>query len=759
MENREQRYRPPTGTTRAMILVLTLTLIGLPLILGLIQAPSARGDLYTEMFGNITNVNKPVPSVHIEQDEIPIGGATTFIYNLEKNHRYHVYLTGDWADPENPETDYDIYVYRIDGSKVIFTSSHTESSGLPEQVGNDAQGQYFTATHSGLYYFTVRNDAIESAGAKPGTLMILENLDDNRWYSRAMEGKINEVPQTKTTWSYEFVSSAPRIKIYVDVPSSLDMYEARLYVMGNPQAGKGVDVKGVPIAWEPGLNAEVSGEYGGFNLEQKGYRRLDAMASCETTGQDMVIDFDTPVSGETLYNLALIAEYGVGTINFIVQTDFDPPSIVMVNPPTEIHERVFLRLKAEITDESGIEDISFAYREEGSYWKTSSITDEGDSIYSALVPPTDPRTTVEYKFEATDMYGQTWVYNSSYEFMPQTDFDTPVLTPVDPPSVVEEKKNNWIMVNIQDESHIDDVSCTYTYDGGETRQNAIVFFMGEGNYSAKIPPVQPGQLLEYTFEVVESNSYTSELSGSYHTIGKGDIDLQITGDTVPGGSEIQVLGTLYPSGRSMNIVFTHSEDQQVYNVTSNEYGSFEHFFRPDSSGEWQVHAEYPGEEYYLSYTTEPINFTVTQLETMITCQVDVEKVELGDSLTITGQFSQLTEGLSVKVFLSTGDAKYSKITTTKPDGSFTAEYTPEAKGEWTIEAKAYSDGLVFDGAESEPVTLQVVNPSLTTMLLRLPGIIYSSGAWLLDPPYLYGVVGLVGVAGGGAYILYRRREE
>jgi len=52
-----------------------------------------------------------------------------------------------------------------------------------------------------------------------------------------------------------------------------------------------------------------------------------------------------------------------------------------------------------------------------------------------------------------------------------------------------------------------------------------------------------------------------------------------------------------------------------------------------------------------------------------------------------------------------------------------------------------------------------VNPTLTTTLLRLPERIYTETGWLLQPPYLYGIVGLVGIAGGGVYIYWRRQEE
>ena len=757
MGNIEQYTSQHAEAAKLRILLILSMILVIPFFIE--YTPVVKADFYSDLFGNVTTITKPVSAVPIAEEEIPVGGAKTFIYTLTAGHRYHVYLTGEWANPQNPLTDYDIYVYWIDGSKVIFTSSHTESCGLPEQVGNDAYGRYFTPAHSGLYYFKVSNDALESSAAEPGTLMVVENIDLNKWKPLYMEGKVNNAPRSKTTWSYEFVTSAPRIKVYIDVPTSLDMYEARLYIMGNPDASKGEAVKGVPIAWEPGLNTQVSGEYGGFNLEQKGYRRLDAMASCETNGQDMVIDFETPVSGETLYHLALIAEYGVGEIDFVVQTDFDAPEVKVIDPQTAYHDRIWPKISAQITDESIIKEVSFLYCVDGETWTSRSVTYEGYSVYSATVPPVNPKSTVEYKFTAIDLFDQINILNMSYEYQPQTDFTSPILTMIDPPTWVEEKKNTWLRVNVQDESSLDDVAFTYTDDGGITTFESVVYSHGEGDYSAKIPPIQPGVFIEYAFTVIDDNSLESEISGNYTTIGMGDVNINLGVTSISGGDVITVLGTLYPVNRSVQIIYTKGEETQAYNITSNSEGHLTHTFSPTSSGDWQVQAEYLGEEYYLYSISDLENFTVIPLDTTINCLVDTEKVELGNSLTISGLFSYPEAGLSIKIYLINGEQKYSVLTSTLPDGSFSTTYEPEEKGEWYTYVKAYTDGIIYNGAESSQTFFNVVNPSLTTTLFRLPGRIYNEAGWLLQPPYLYGIVGLVGIAGGGVFIYRRRQEE
>jgi len=529
--------------------------------------------------------------------------------------------------------------------------------------------------------------------------------------------------------------------------------------MGNPDASKGEDIKDIPIAWEPGLNAQVSGVYGGYNLEQKGYRRLDAMASCETNGQDMIIDFETPLSGETLYHLAFIAEYGEGEINFIVQTDFDPPEIEIKNSQTAYHERIWPKISAKITDESTIEEVVFSYSVDGETWTSRSVTYEGDSVYSVTVPPVNPKSTVEYKFSAIDLFDQTNILNKSYEYQPQTDFTPPLLTMIDSPTLVEENKNTWLIVNIQDESGLEDVSFIYTEDGGITLSESIVYSHGNGNYSTMIPPVNPGIIVEYTFTAIDDNNLESEISGNYTTIGMGNVNINLEKTSIFGGDIISLSGILYPVNRSIQVIYTLGEDIRAYNVTSNGEGHFTHTYSPPLCGNWQVQAEYLGEEYYLYSISEQENFTVKPVQTTINCQVNTEKLELGNTLTISGMFAYPKAGLSIIIYLTNGEKKYSLIASTQQDGSFSTTYVPDEKGKWQAQTKAFTDGLIYSEAESSEAYFNVVNPTLTTTLLRLPERICTETGWLLQPPYLYGIVGLVGVAGGGVYIYWRRQEE
>jgi len=270
-------------------------------------------------------VGKPVYAIKIRESEIPIGTNGSYRVSLQKNHVYHAYCYGKWIDySSDPETDYDIYVYDPLDRLV---SCHTEAAGLPEHLGTTVDQPFFIPEETGEYRFVIKNDARESNASKEATLMVIENIECDQWYERDMQGKDgNDKPVQKTTWAFEFYTTSKRIEVYLQVPDTLDMYEARLYPAANPSKGIGVLLNGAPLAWEPGLYGEVYHGYGGYNLDSMGFKHPDAAASCEYPGQDMLINYTHSDDGSTLYHLVLIAEEGSGEVNFKIRTDFSAGS-------------------------------------------------------------------------------------------------------------------------------------------------------------------------------------------------------------------------------------------------------------------------------------------------------------------------------------------------------------------------------------------------------------------------------------------------
>ena len=191
------------------------------------------------------------------------------------------------------------------------------------------------------------------------------------------------------------------------------MYEARLYLMSNPEAGMGEMLNEVPLAWEQGLYDEISGIYGGYNLESEEFRGL-AYASCEFYGQDMLINCSSSVNGESLYHLVFIGEKGAGNIKFLVKTEFGNVGLKPINPPSRVHpdNETTLTFVSNTTD---LRNATFYYSVNDLENTTALNMQLIDNRTCVTVVPGQPAgTTVRYSVEAPDVLENILVYKGNY---------------------------------------------------------------------------------------------------------------------------------------------------------------------------------------------------------------------------------------------------------------------------------------------------------------------------------------------------------
>jgi hypothetical protein len=324
---------------------------------------------------------------------VPIGQNYTVVSPLQADHSYHVYCYGAWVHTGNaPKTDYDIYVYNPQGE---LESMHTEAAGLPEHLGTTVDEPFFVPATSGNYTFVIVNDARESNGAEQATFMIIENVEPDRWYTHAVSGKIADTPVFNTSWAFEFVTDSKHIELWVRVPDTLDMYEARLYLMSN---AKSFTVNNVSLPWEHGLYGNKS-DVGGYNLESEEYRGV-AYASCEFNGQDMFLNCTQPFAGKNAYHLVLMGEVGEGTLEFLVKTTFGGVLSPLTFPKkvTPADETVI----AYATNTTQLENATLRYTIDG--WKNETKAEMAVSnmTCNATIPRQEAGSFVEYAVEATD---------------------------------------------------------------------------------------------------------------------------------------------------------------------------------------------------------------------------------------------------------------------------------------------------------------------------------------------------------------------
>ncbi|MCX8153648.1 MAG: hypothetical protein N3E52_04360, partial [Candidatus Bathyarchaeota archaeon] len=312
----------PNSTRKMLAIILLTALISFTQLLDATAQTAVEHQRFVHTYfnspgrGNWTYIEKPIFPIYINSSQIPIGQNWTIVCPLEAGRSYHVYCYGAWIHTgSKPKTDYDIYVYNPQGT---LESLHTEAAGLPEHLGTTVDDPFFVPSTSGNYTFVLVNDARESRGTDQATFMVIENIQCDRWYTHHVTGKIANLPTLRTSWAYEFITDSERIEVWVRVPDTLDMYEARLYLMSN---AKSLSVNNISLPWEPGLYGNVS-DVGGYNLNSEGYRGV-AYASCEYNGQDMYLNYTSQSAGQKLYHLVLIGEVGEGEIEFLVKTKFD----------------------------------------------------------------------------------------------------------------------------------------------------------------------------------------------------------------------------------------------------------------------------------------------------------------------------------------------------------------------------------------------------------------------------------------------------
>jgi hypothetical protein len=361
-------------------------------------------------YGNWTFARKPVTPMRINSSQIQVGANWTYVYTLVANRTYHVYCYGEWINGgAAPKTDYDIYVYNPQGE---LEGYHTEAAGLPEHLGTTTEEPFFTPMYSGNYTFVIRNDPRESQSADAATLMIIEHVDTNVWYNRFIEGKQGNTSMEDTCWAYEFTASSERVEIQVQVPDTLDMYEARLYLMANPASKKGELLNGVPLAWEPGLYGQVDKDFGGYNLDSKGLRG-EAYASCEYFGQDMLINYTASHSEDSLYHLVLIGEAGAGNVSFRVKTNFGDSELQLTAPLGRVYPSYETAVTA-VSNNSRIQRALLHYSVDN--WNTSTVLEMAvnNRTCNGTIQGQMAGATVSYRVEAYDILDNMMALNGSF---------------------------------------------------------------------------------------------------------------------------------------------------------------------------------------------------------------------------------------------------------------------------------------------------------------------------------------------------------
>jgi hypothetical protein len=491
---------PPNNTPKNLSIGIIIILIISPffmataLSLQLTTTSEYVTHVHSSPGKNCTFLEKPMYPVMINSSQILIGGNWTIICQLQANHDYQVYIYGTWVNiSSSAKTDYDIYVYNPQGN---LESSHTEAAGLPEHLGTTTNDKFFTPAQSGNYSFVIKNDPRESEGTQQATFMIMENLETDKWYTSFVEGKdANSSSSFHTNWAYEFVTNQSKVELYINVPKTLDMYEARLYLMNN---AKSLNINGVPLPFEQGLYGNVSGSVGGYNFESEGYRGV-AYASCEYPGEPMFLTYTLPTNATSLYHLVLIGEEGSGNVEFILKTRFENASLTPIDSPKKVYTNNPAKI-AFMTDKDNLEQAQLSYTTDR--WNHTASIDMiiSNQTCNATIPGQKAGSLVQYRITGFDVLKNNITATGNYTVKDQATLN---ITAVKDEIQLGDNIN---ITGILTPSYNDSKVQIKIYNANTT-QNANCTVLSDGTFTANLKPASSGKWAVIASSAETNSSY------------------------------------------------------------------------------------------------------------------------------------------------------------------------------------------------------------------------------------------------------------
>ena len=133
-----------------------------------------------------------------------------------------------------------------------------------------------------------------------------------------------------------------------------------------------------------------------------------------------------------------------------------------------------------------------------------------------------------------------------------------------------------------------------------------------------------------------------------------------------------------------------------FDITTEDNGGFTHMFHPNQVGEWQVSAEFIGDNVNWPSTSNVSFFTMRRKPTTLNLNVTRDWIGLGDYVNVTGNFSEQRVGYEVFISARQGLNQTSIFALTNENGSYSTTFYPESMGEWTLYAEVAADGIYTD---------------------------------------------------------------
>jgi hypothetical protein len=573
---------------------------------------------------------EPFEPQHIEEGAIPNRGPfrdpepMEFRCYLEAGHKYHIFLVGEWVTNSSDATDYDIEVRNPNN---VVVSINTESAGLPEQVANDEKHQFFVPSQTGDYRFLIYNDPEDSpiGSADAADFLIIEHIEMNSVYTKKLFGK----PRVGADYpdgykiAYEFNTSEPQFLLNIKVPdpepaegiTGLDMYEARVYPMANPEVDNGYSIQNVGVPFGERLYKDgVSGAYGGYNTEIEGFRFSDMRISCESAGVDMrkVIQMQETNSTEQgqniFYYLVLLAEYFEGEIEFYIKTDYRPVNLTLLDPPEVGYTNETTLIKVESESAAEVESMWIEYTTDN--WKhTESINlIDKDDYWLAVLPSFNLHDDVEYRIHAVDEIDNRGLIEGSFTVMNKVEIDFGLSG-----SVIQGGQT----VKITGAATKPSINLKLNLEHGGNTESINVQTDGDGIFTYDYKPKKIGEYdVTLTYAGDEDYHSASSREKSFR-VDKRKLELscEIKTNPIKIHRPMTIKGKIIPSvsGLEVETIFVSPETSFTETKTTDRNGAFSITITPEVLGTWDMLPQLKVSELYDASQGSMQSFTVEKL--------------------------------------------------------------------------------------------------------------------------------------------------
>ncbi len=547
--------------------------------------------------------------------------------SLEKDQKYHIFLVGDFVFNKtlgaSDLTDYDIEVY---DPYMRLVSRHTESAGQPEQVVKSGPKQYFVPAMDGSYTFRIYNDPKDSRNDEAAVFMLIKHIEMNTRYNVTLYGKPRVGAQYPFwfNYAYEFDTPNDDYQLVVKVPdpddktrySGLDMYEARVYPMANPSIGVGHYLNGLAVPWGHLLSGENDGIYGGYNPSVEGASLIDYTASCEYSGEDMLVTFGKPVHNETetvvddptvFYYLVLLAEYDYGTVEFYLKTDYRPLNLTLLDPDLVGYTGDETTIYVDVEAHHMVDSVSMNYTTDN--WETEDTVEmrKCDEGYKGNLPKFTLNDYVKYKVTALDEVDNKGSTRGEFEVKNKVDLSL---------SCSRTSLQGGESLTVLGASSMPNTDHTLRFVCGR-RSNAVDIKTNTvGEFQYTYTPQWVGNYevtIEYNGDGV---NHAAVSQAKEFSVQKRSFTVSTQIDSVAKNTRPFVLsGTVSPAvgGVPVSFIIVTPTGSFVESCRTSQTGSFSTIIVPEELGEWEAIAQVDSGELYES-SSSPLNiFTVVKL--------------------------------------------------------------------------------------------------------------------------------------------------